>query len=515
MNLTELKYTVAVAQERHFGHAAEKCGVSQPSLSVAIRKLETELGIKIFERKSVEVTPTPIGLIVVERAKKVLEAAEAVKECAAGGRDPLKGPVRLGAIFTIAPYLVPGLVAAVKKTAPAMPLILSENLTVNLLDELRTGTIDAAVLALPVDQPGLMIQPLYDEDFVAAVPADHQLAQKDVITREDIKRESMLILGAGHCFRDQVLDFCADGVRSDPNGKKRIEGSSLQTILYMVAQGLGVTILPASSAPYYRGNAMVRIIPFEKPNIPKRRVVLAWRKSYPRPAAMDALKKGVEAIFYPCMSYNFDEKTSDNNYNCPVVAYYPEVLAGNCDCLKNTKFIYDYVGIHRPHDFTKKMTAVMEREFGPIPHGEIKAAVEAAYGEYERHMKQIREKGAEIMAAARKEGRRIIVLAGRPYHVDPEVNHGIDTLITQFGAAVITVCDGCSFMNAIYETISALCTVGLTTGITPTLCTASKLILIVFMFFGRVGIMTIGVGFMMGDRAKERVQYAQTKVMIG
>ena len=146
----------------------------------------------------------------------------------------------------------------------------------------------------------------------------------------------------------------------------------------------------------------------------------------------------LDAIFYPCLTYNVDEGLGDNHYNCPVVAYYPEVLAGNCDCLKNTKFIYDYVGIHRPHDFTKKMTAVMEREFGPIPHGEIKAAVEAAYGEYERHMKQIREKGAEIMAAARKEGRRIIVLAGRPYHVDPEVNHGIDTLITQFGAAVIT-----------------------------------------------------------------------------
>ena len=154
---------------------------------------------------------------------------------------------------------------------------------------------------------------------------------------------------------------------------------------------------------------------------------------------VDALiEQGIQNIFYPCMSYNFDEKLGDNHYNCPVVAYYPEVLAGNCDCLKNTKFIYDYVGIHRPHDFEKKITAVMEREFGPIPHGEIKAAVEAAYGEYERHMKQIREKGAEIMAAARKEGRRIIVLAGRPYHVDPEVNHGIDTLITQFGAAVIT-----------------------------------------------------------------------------
>ena len=149
-------------------------------------------------------------------------------------------------------------------------------------------------------------------------------------------------------------------------------------------------------------------------------------------------KLGVDAIFYPCMTYNIDEGLGQNHYNCPVVAYYPEVLAGNCDCLKNTRFIYDYVGIHRPKDFEKKITAVMEREFGPIPHGEIRAAVEAAYAEYDHHMKQIREKGAEIIAAARKEGRRIIVLAGRPYHVDPEVNHGIDTLIVQFGAAVIT-----------------------------------------------------------------------------
>ncbi len=314
MNLTELKYTVAVAQERHFGHAAEKCGVSQPSLSVAVRKLETELGVQIFERKSTDVSPTPIGLIIVERAKKVLEAADAVRECAAGGRDPLKGPVRLGSIFTIAPYLIPGLVSSVKKLAPAMPLILSENLTVNLLDELRTGTIDAAVLALPIDQPGLMLHPLYDEDFVAAVPADHALAQQDVITREAIKHEPMLILGAGHCFRDQVLDFCADGVRSDPSGKKRIEGSSLQTILYMVAQGLGVTILPASSVPCYRGNSMVKIIPFEKPNIPKRRIVLAWRKSYPRAEAISMLVKGVDAI--------------SELYGCRLLTSLPAVPAG-------------------------------------------------------------------------------------------------------------------------------------------------------------------------------------------
>lgn len=117
-------------------------------------------------------------------------------------------------------------------------------------------------------------------------------------------------------------------------------------------------------------------------------------------------KLGVDAIFYPCMTYNIDEELGQNHYNCPVVAYYPEVLAGNCDCLKNTRFIYDYVGIHRPRDFEKKITAILEREFGPIPHGEIKTAVKAAYAEYAHHMEQIRQKGAEIIAAARKEGRR-------------------------------------------------------------------------------------------------------------
>ena len=313
MNLTELKYAVAVAQELHFGHAAERCGVSQPSLSVAIRKLETELGVVIFERKSTEVSPTPIGRIVIERAKKVLEAADAVRECANGGRDPLKGPVRLGAIYTIAPYLVPGLVASARTLAPSMPLILSENLTVNLLEQVRTGSIDAAILALPVDQPGLMIQPLYDEEFVAAVPTSHPLSKLDVITREDIKREPMLILGTGHCFRDQVLDFCSDGVRSDAGGKKRLEGSSLQTILYMVAQGLGVTIIPASSVPYYRSNEMVKIIPFAKPNIPKRRVVIAWRKSYPREAAITALVKCFENI--------------KNLYGCRILTSLPAVMA--------------------------------------------------------------------------------------------------------------------------------------------------------------------------------------------
>ena len=146
----------------------------------------------------------------------------------------------------------------------------------------------------------------------------------------------------------------------------------------------------------------------------------------------------LDAIFYPCMTYNIDEGLSDNHYNCPVVAYYPEVIAGNCPEIKDTKFIYDYVGIHRPKDFVKKIHAVLQKTFPDITRHEVKKAADAAYAEYARHMELIRKEGDRVIQKARAEGRRIIVLAGRPYHVDPEVNHGIDTLITQFGAAVVT-----------------------------------------------------------------------------
>ena len=149
-------------------------------------------------------------------------------------------------------------------------------------------------------------------------------------------------------------------------------------------------------------------------------------------------KLKLDAIFYPCMTYNLDEGLGDNHYNCPVVAYYPEVIAGNCPEIKSTKFIYDYVGPHRPKDFTRKMYEIMNREFSGISRSEIRAAADAAYAEYAHHMSLIRKEGERIIGQARAKGRRIIVLAGRPYHVDPEVNHGIDTLITRFGAAVVT-----------------------------------------------------------------------------
>lgn len=297
MTLTELKYVIAVAQTRHFGRAAELCKVSQPSLSVAVKKFEKELGVQIFERRSTEATLTAIGSVVVEQAQRVLESAQRVYECAQQGKDPLNGPLRLGVIYTIAPFLLPPLVAHIRKSAPEMPLILAEDYTANLVQRLRNGQIDCAIVALPMELSGLMMQPLYEEDFVVAIPRNHPLAQKEFIVREDLKEEPMLLLGAGHCFRDQILNFCGDMVRTaDRNGHPSVEGSSLQTIEQMVAQGLGITILPASSVPYYQSDSLITIRPFEKSQIPKRRVALIWRKSFPRNEALQVLSRVTEKL---------------------------------------------------------------------------------------------------------------------------------------------------------------------------------------------------------------------------
>ena len=296
MTLTELKYILAVARERHFGRAAEHCHVSQPSLSVAVKKLEEELSVKIFERRASDVTPTPIGAAIIEHAARVMECVERLRESAALGRDPLSGPLRLGVIYTIAPFLVPQLVARVHERAPTMPLVLTENYTSTLLEQLKSGQIDCAILALPIQQPGLMMQPLYDEEFVAAVPAEHPIAAQAEIDREDLKKEPMLLLGSGHCFRDQILDFCSDVMRTDGRGKKAVEGTSLQTITYMVAQGLGMTVLPASAVPLYGDTKGIRLLEFKKPAVPKRRVVLVWRKSFPRSAAIETITNAVAQL---------------------------------------------------------------------------------------------------------------------------------------------------------------------------------------------------------------------------
>ncbi|CAM4096269.1 LysR substrate-binding domain-containing protein [Kerstersia similis] len=292
MTLTELKYIVAVARERHFGRAAEACFVSQPTLSVAIRKLEDELGVAIFERGSSEVGVTALGERIVAQAQKVLEESAYLKEIAQQGHDPLSGPLRVGVIHTIGPYLLPYLVPRHISSIPQMPLLLQENFTVRLVELLRQGEIDCAIMALPLPEAGLMTRPLYDEPFVVAVPVSHPWANRDSIDANDLKQETMLLLGHGHCFRDQVLGVCPEMSRfsAAADGIQRsFEGSSLETIRHMVASGIGITVLPITSVPKDTSSTpLLRYIPFRSP-VPDRRVVLAWRRSFPRQAAVDAL----------------------------------------------------------------------------------------------------------------------------------------------------------------------------------------------------------------------------------
>jgi LysR family hydrogen peroxide-inducible transcriptional activator len=254
MTLTELRYIVAVARERHFGRAADACFVSQPTLSVAIKKLEDELGVLLFERKTNEVTLTPIGERVVSQAQRVLDEANRVKEISKQGKDPLVGPLRVGVIYTIGPYLLPPLVRQLLRDAPHMPLLLNENFTLKLVELLRNGEIDVAIMALPLPEAGLMIQPVYDEAFMVAVPRGHAWTKRRGIASEDLKKETMLLLGTGHCFRDHVLGVCPElsQFSTDAEGiQKTFEGSSLETIRHMVASGLGITVLPMTSVPQH------------------------------------------------------------------------------------------------------------------------------------------------------------------------------------------------------------------------------------------------------------------------
>ncbi len=300
MTLTELRYVVAVSKERHFGRAAESCFVSQPTLSVAIKKLEDELGVTLFERGGSEVGITPIGVQIVEQAKRVLEQSAAIKEIATTGKDPLNEPLRLGVIYTIGPYLLPALIKRIIADAPHMPLILLENYTTKLIDLLKHGEIDAAVMALPLPDAGLMVQPLYDEDFIVAIPRDHPWKTRTSVSAVDLNQQNMLLLGAGHCFRDQVLEVCPElaplpiaAWSNDPGMRRTFEGSSLETIRHMVASGIGITVLPRTSIPNpLPRDSLLRYVPFEEP-VPGRRVVLAWRKTFPRRAAIEALRRSI------------------------------------------------------------------------------------------------------------------------------------------------------------------------------------------------------------------------------
>ncbi|QWD10544.1 LysR family transcriptional regulator [Polynucleobacter paneuropaeus] len=297
MTLTELRYIVAVARERHFGRAAEACFVSQPTLSVAIKKLEEELNIQIFERTSSEVSMTALGTLVVEQAQRVLEEANTLKHLAKHGQDPLSGPLRLGTIYTIAPYLLPSLVREARESLPNAPLFLEENFTARLLEMLRQGELDCAVLAHPFPSSGLEIIDLYDEPFLVAVPKGHAWESRQSIAHQELKAQNTLLLGAGHCFRDHVLGVCPElnrlGSGSTIGEQHSFEGSSLETIRQMVAGGIGISVLPRTSVDDPKTEeGLIRYIPLEEPT-PTRRVCLVWRKSYTRAPVMQELTKTI------------------------------------------------------------------------------------------------------------------------------------------------------------------------------------------------------------------------------
>lgn len=292
MTLTELRYIVALAQEGTFSRAAKACSVSQPSLSVAIAHLEEEFGVPLFERAKGGVTPTPVGEQVVAQARKALAEVDQVKTIARRGTDQLEGEFKLGVIHTIGPYLLPQLVPELTRVAPAMPLFIEENTTANLTVLLAEGQIDAAVIALPFEMPGVVCRPLYEEKFQVVVPNGHPWIERTSMSPEDLAGDKVLLLKAGNCFRDQVLGACPQ--ISVPDSELRM-GFSIGTIRCMVASGLGVSVLPQGALGMPYSTEPIHAIPFAEP-APSRRVALAWRATFARPKAIGALIAAVQAL---------------------------------------------------------------------------------------------------------------------------------------------------------------------------------------------------------------------------
>jgi LysR family hydrogen peroxide-inducible transcriptional activator len=292
MTLTELRYIAMLARERHFGRAAEKCHVSQPTLSLALKKFEQRYRVILFERSAAEVRLTPIGEQVAQQAERVLEEAARLKEITEQGQDPLVGPLRLGVIYTIAPYLLPRLIPALHGRAPRMPLFIKEDFTVNLSEQLRRGDLDVIVVAQPFAEPGLVTRPVYDDPFCVAMPAGHPLAENALLSPDQIVAENLLLLGSGNCFRDQVVQSCPQ--LSEPGGMAGVlEGSSLETVRHMVASGAGISVVPLSAAEAWPQNEQLLVFRRFAEPAPFRRIVIAWRHSFPRHQAIDVLRAAI------------------------------------------------------------------------------------------------------------------------------------------------------------------------------------------------------------------------------
>lgn len=295
MTLTDLRYLVALARERHFGRAAERCHVSQPTLSIAIRKVEDELDLVLFERHRHDVLVTPGGEAIIRQAQRVLEEMEVLSSAARAARDPFSDPLRLGAIFTVAPDLFPPLVRALKAGGTGLMLYLEENYTHVLAERLAAGELDAIIVAQPFEAPETHVEPLYREDFQLLVPEGHAWSGRKSIPATDLKADDLLLLGEGHCFRDQVLQACPHLAGSGTHATG--PGSSLATLRHMVASGLGLTLAPGSAVRALTEGGDVIARPLSPP--PSREIALAWRRRFPRPQAIKALLASLHDIKLP------------------------------------------------------------------------------------------------------------------------------------------------------------------------------------------------------------------------
>lgn len=291
MTLIELKYIIALAKTKHFGRAAEACHVSQPTLSVAIKKLESTLGVVIFERHHNDIRITDIGKKIIDQAQHALLEVSKIQEIADSNQSHIDSPLKIGAIYTVAPYLFPALIPVIKKRAPKMPLIIQEDFTENLRLKLQSGELDAIFIALPFNEAGVVKKTLYDEPFVVLMRKNHPLALKKNISKTDLANENVLLLGNKNCFREQVIKSCPPCY--DKNGNHQtMENASLETVRHMVASGAGITILPSSATAIKFYNSILCTKPF-KTNTPQRTIALAWRAHFPRTKAIDVIIESV------------------------------------------------------------------------------------------------------------------------------------------------------------------------------------------------------------------------------
>jgi LysR family transcriptional regulator, hydrogen peroxide-inducible genes activator len=290
LKLKDLRYLVAVADTRHFGRAAARCFVSQPTLSMQVKKLEEYLGLQLIERQPRRLKLTPAGERIVERARRIIEASDEVAEIARAEHDPLGGRLRLALLPTIGPYLLPLVTQKLHRALPRVELMLYEYQTAPMLEKLQAGELDMGVLALPVPLAGLASQALYDEPFVLLVPAQHALAAQDAVRKSALGGETLLLLEDGHCLRDQALDVCS---RVSVHEMQDFRATSIETLRQMVAAGAGLTLLPALAASgAYASTRGAVVRPFVAP-APVRAIGTVWRKSSVRGAAIAEVNRAI------------------------------------------------------------------------------------------------------------------------------------------------------------------------------------------------------------------------------